>query len=140
MGTSGDQAGLSPWLSGQRNHLQCRRHMSFEFDPWVEKTPWRRKWQLPLVFLSEKSYGQRILAGYGPKRQTQCECLGTYPRSWEIITETPQKILFVMNFQSTTIFPPDLCSAWRTPCSSPSWTVFPSHVNITSASKSAMIC
>ena len=91
MGTSGDQAGLSPWLSGQRNHPQCRRHTSCAFDPWVEKTPWRRKWQVPLVFLSEKSYGQRILAGCGPKRQTQCECLGTHPRSWEIITETPPK-------------------------------------------------
>ena len=55
MGTSGDQAGLSPWLSGQRNHLQCRRHMSFEFDPWVEKTPWRRKWQPTPVFLPGES-------------------------------------------------------------------------------------
>ena len=32
-----------------------------EFDPWVGKIPWRRKWQPTLVvFLSEKSYGQSM--------------------------------------------------------------------------------
>ena len=30
----------------------------------VRKVPWKRKWQPTLVFLPEKSYGQRILAGY----------------------------------------------------------------------------
>ena len=35
-----------------------------EFDPWVAKIPWRRKWQLTLVFLSGELYGQRSLAGY----------------------------------------------------------------------------
>ena len=39
----------------------CRRH---GFHPRVEKIPWRRKWQLTLVFLPEKSHGQRSLAGY----------------------------------------------------------------------------
>ena len=34
---------------------------------WVRKSPWRRKWQLTLVFLPEKSHGQRSLVGYGPK-------------------------------------------------------------------------
>ena len=28
--------------------LQCRRS---EFDPWVGKIPWRRKWQLQFSFL-----------------------------------------------------------------------------------------
>ena len=41
----------------------CRRH---GFNPRVEKIPWRRKWQLTLVFLPEKSHGQRSLAGYSP--------------------------------------------------------------------------
>ena len=36
------------------------------FDPWVEKIPWNRKWQPTLVFLPEKSHGQRSLAGYSP--------------------------------------------------------------------------
>ena len=30
----------------------CRRH---GFSPWVEKIPWRRKWQLTPVFLPGKS-------------------------------------------------------------------------------------
>ena len=43
---------------------QCRR---LRFDPWVEKIPWRRKWQPTLVFLPGKSHGQRSLVGYGPR-------------------------------------------------------------------------
>ena len=44
-------------------YLQCRRP---EFDPWIRKIPWRRKWQSTPVFLPGKSYGQRSLAGYSP--------------------------------------------------------------------------
>ena len=36
------------------------------FDPWVGKLPWRRKWQLTLVFLPGESHGQRSLVGYSP--------------------------------------------------------------------------
>jgi len=35
-----------------------------EFDPWVRKIPWRRKWQTTPVFLSGESQGLRSLAGY----------------------------------------------------------------------------
>ena len=31
-----------------KNHLQCGRS---EFDPWVEKTPWRKVWQPTPVLL-----------------------------------------------------------------------------------------
>ena len=34
---------------------QCRRRRRHEFDPWVEKIPWRGKWQLTAIFLPEKS-------------------------------------------------------------------------------------
>ena len=37
------------------------------FDPWVGKTPWRRKWQPTPIFLPGKFYGQRGLAGYSLK-------------------------------------------------------------------------
>ena len=37
-----------------------------EFDPWVGKIPWRRKWQPTPVFLPEKSHGWRSLVGYSP--------------------------------------------------------------------------
>ena len=37
-----------------------------EFNPWVGKMPWRRKWQPTPVFLPGKSHEQRSLAGYSP--------------------------------------------------------------------------
>ena len=37
-----------------------------EFDPWVRKISWKRKWQPTPVFLPGKSHGQRSLAGYRP--------------------------------------------------------------------------
>ena len=54
---------LSKWLSGKESACQCRRH---RFHPWVEKIPWRRKWQPTPVFLPGKSHGQRSLVGCGP--------------------------------------------------------------------------
>ena len=45
---------------------QCRRHRRLGFNPWVRKTPWRRKWQPTSLFLPRKSYGQRNLEGYSP--------------------------------------------------------------------------
>ena len=38
-----------------------------EFNLWVRKIPWRRKWQPTPVFLSGESHGQRSLAGYSPQ-------------------------------------------------------------------------
>ena len=61
---------------------QCRR---CEFDPWVRKFPWRRRWQPTPVFLPGKPHGQRSLVGYRPwshkrvghdlatKQQHRCE-------------------------------------------------------------------
>ena len=55
---------ISPWwLSGKEFTCQCRSH---EFDPWVERIPWKKKQQPTPEFLPEKSYGQRSLAGYSP--------------------------------------------------------------------------
>ena len=36
------------------------------FDPWVAKTPWRRKWQPTPVLLPGKFHGWRSLVGYSP--------------------------------------------------------------------------
>ena len=35
-----------------------------EFNPWVGKITWRRKWQSIPVFSPGKFHGQRSLAGY----------------------------------------------------------------------------
>ena len=48
----------NPGGSEVKNCLTGRR---LEFNPWIGKIPWRRKW-LPIpVFLPGKSYGQRSL-------------------------------------------------------------------------------
>ena len=36
------------------------------FNPWVEKIPWRRKWQPTPVFLPGEPHGWRSLVGYSP--------------------------------------------------------------------------
>ena len=53
-----------PWrLSSKEFACQCRR---CGFDPWVRKTPWRKKWQLTAVFLLGKALQQRSLVGFSP--------------------------------------------------------------------------
>ena len=37
------------------------------FDPWVGKIPWRREWQLTLVFLPGEFHEERSLVGYSPQ-------------------------------------------------------------------------
>ena len=51
------------WLSGKESTCQCR---SLGFNLWIQKIPWRRKWQPTPVFLPGKFHGQRSLAGYNP--------------------------------------------------------------------------
>ena len=43
-------------------HLPAMRET--QFDPWVGKIPWRRKWQPTPVFLPGESHGQRSLEVY----------------------------------------------------------------------------
>ena len=52
--------------SGKESAYQCKRLRRYEFDPWVGKIPWRRKWQTASVFLPGESHGQRSLVGYSP--------------------------------------------------------------------------
>ena len=51
------------WLLRLSVCLQCVRP---EFDPWVGKIPWRRKWQPTPVFLPGKFHGWRSLVDYSP--------------------------------------------------------------------------
>ena len=44
--------------------LQCGRP---EFDPWIGKIPWKRKWQPTPVLLPGKSHGWRSLVGCSPR-------------------------------------------------------------------------
>ena len=58
--------GLPRWCSGKESACQGRRCRREGFNPWVEKIPWRRKWQPTPIFLPRVSHGQRSLAGYSP--------------------------------------------------------------------------
>ena len=51
---------------GKESACQCKRCKRLEFNPWIRKIPWRRKWQSPPVFLPEESHGERSLAGNSP--------------------------------------------------------------------------
>ena len=51
------------WLIGKESTCQCKR---LGFYPWVEKIPWRRKWQPTLVFSPGKFHRWRSLVGSSP--------------------------------------------------------------------------
>ena len=55
--------GAQRWRICPKSACQCRRH---EFNPWVRKIPWRRKWQPTPVVLPGKSRGQRSIAVCSP--------------------------------------------------------------------------
>ena len=59
-----DYLGLPRGLSGKESACQA----GDGFYPWVQKIPWRRKWQPTPVCLPGESHGQRSLVGlgYGP--------------------------------------------------------------------------
>ena len=47
-----------------RTCLPMQETQETQFNPWVRKIPWKRKWQPTPVFLPGKSHGQRGLVGY----------------------------------------------------------------------------
>ena len=55
--------GFPGGTSGKQPTCQCRRLKKCQFDPWVKKIPWRRKWQPTPVFLPGNFLGQRSLVG-----------------------------------------------------------------------------
>ena len=60
------ETGFPGGTSGKEPACQCRSHKRRRLDPWVQKIPWRRKWQPTPGFLPGESHGQRSLAGYSP--------------------------------------------------------------------------
>ena len=59
--------GFPGGTSGKEPVCQCRQYKRCGFDSWIEKIPWRRKWQPTPVFLPGKFHEQRSLAGYSPR-------------------------------------------------------------------------
>ena len=64
--TAKDSIRFPRWLSGKRIRLPMQEMQETQFNPWVGKVPWRRKWQTAPVFLPGNFHGQRSLAGYTP--------------------------------------------------------------------------
>ena len=50
--------------SGKEPACQCRSQKRLRFHPWMEKIPWRRKWQPTPAILPGESHGQSSLGGY----------------------------------------------------------------------------
>ena len=58
--------GFPGGTNGKEPACQCKRFKRLEFNSWVRKIPWRRKWQPTPLFLPGESHGQRSLVGYSP--------------------------------------------------------------------------
>ena len=87
--------GLPRWLIGKEPACQCRSSRRRRFDPWVRRTPWRRKWQPAPVILPGESHGPRSLAGYSPqeaKSWTRLKQLSTHIHTVRIFYKTCEKI------------------------------------------------
>ena len=83
--------GFPDGTSGKESACQCRRHKRHEFNRWVRRISWSRKWQLTLVFLPGKSHGQKSLAGYslwGHTESDRTEQLSTH-RDTHPLPRTP---------------------------------------------------
>ena len=59
--------GDADWIFGLRRSPAVQETQGCEWDPWVGKISWSRKWLPTPIFLPEKSYGQRRPVGYSPK-------------------------------------------------------------------------
>ena len=86
------------WPSGKESICQ---HSRCEFDSWVRKIPWRRKWQPTPVFLPGKSYRQRSLE----------DTVHGVPRVRHNIASKQQQIAFVLYKKAICIFTYSLMSS-----------------------------
>ena len=65
------RVGFPGSASGKEPTSQCRSQKRHRYNPWVWKTPWKRKWQPTPVFLPGKFHRQKSLADYGPWGHSQ---------------------------------------------------------------------
>ena len=90
--------------SSKEPPCQCRKHKRWRFNPWVGKSPWRRKWLPTPVFLTGESHGQRSLEGYSPQGHKESNMTGA--------TCSNNESLSVM---SDSLQPHGLHSPWNSP-------------------------
>ena len=65
--------GIPRWCNGKESTWPYRRCKRCGFDPWVRKSPWRRKWQPTPGLLPGNPHGQRNLAGYSPRGREESD-------------------------------------------------------------------
>ena len=94
-------------------------------DPWVEKTPWRRKWQSTPVFLPEKFRGQRSLMGYNPRGHRESDMTEHTHKCYSIhhLYFTFSLMLFKSRLCCHVYFYPMFVAIFTSPCFKP----LPSH-------------
>ena len=61
-------------------------------SPGLGRSPWGRKWQTTPIFLSEKSHGQRTLAGYCPKGLKELDMTKQKPRKKSMLNRGEGKL------------------------------------------------
>ena len=86
---------------------------SCEFNPWVGKILWRRKWQPAPVFLPGEFHGLKSLAGYSPWGCKESD-----------MTEATASVQFSHSVVSNSLRPHELQHA-RPPCPSPTPGAYP---------------
>ena len=72
------EIGLPRWLSGKESACQCRR---CRFAPWVEKIPWKRKWQPIPVFLPGKSHRLQSIGSQTVRHNWATEHIYTHTKT-----------------------------------------------------------
>ena len=91
---------------------QCRRCKRYEFDPFVGKIAWSRKWQTTPVFLPGKFHGQSNLEGYSPwglRELDTTESTHTHTHMWWV--SVVARGIFVA---SCGVFPGSTLQLWCT--------------------------
>ena len=75
-----------------------------QFDPWVGKIPWRRKWQSTPVFLPGKPHGQKSL---------ECVCACVRARACVCVcTGANTPLASVDLYDITLVRPQGVCREW----------------------------
>ena len=87
-----------------------------QFDPWVWKLPWRRKWQLTPVFLPGKFHGQMNPAGYSPWGLKESDTTEHTCHTHTLWSERPVKWSESLSAVSDSSQPHRLYSPWNSPC------------------------
>ena len=118
-GLSNLLGGFPDGASGKEPAWQCRRRKRRRFNPWLRKTPWRRKLQPALVFWPGESHGQReSLVDDSP-----WSCSRTQPKRFNMQHRnlTPGHIVAVFSHSVVpSSFRPHGLQHSRLPCPSPS--------------------